>query len=167
MSLDIKSYCNLIATADEAALRDTDVPWPKTEDELQAILKALKDRQHDYGTCVYAMSIAALAAFYLVSHWLGVTGFQASCADMDFIRRTRSLKYGFRITDYGNLLYPQYCDDEKIPGWETLMKEEGVRARLGEAARELLAKNEMAHPNVVAHWQLLAGSPPAHNEEQQ
>src|SRR5688572_31227242 len=90
--LSIPEFVEFIKSADEAALRDCDVPWPKTDEDLAAIIRAVSERTHTYGTCVYAMSIAALAAYYLMAHKLGVTGFQAGCADMDFIARARHMK---------------------------------------------------------------------------
>jgi len=74
----------------EKEMREAKEPWPYTEQQLTEYIASLVDRQHDYGTCVYAMSLAAAAAFNYVAHKLGVTGFQSSCADLDFIRRTRS-----------------------------------------------------------------------------
>jgi hypothetical protein len=94
----------------ELEMAQTAVPWPRTIDELNSYINELVTKQHDYGTCVYAMSMAAVATFYYMSHELGVTGFQASCADLDFLKRTRSMKSGFKIMDYGNFLYPQYAD---------------------------------------------------------
>jgi hypothetical protein len=103
----VAEFCVLAKDATEEALRAMEVPWPKTPDELRAVMSALVDREHTYGTCVYAMSMSALAAYYYVSHALGVTGFQASCADMDFIGRARHMKCGFRILNYDDLLYRQ------------------------------------------------------------
>src|SRR5690606_31751241 len=82
---------------DEAQMRAAEVPWPETMDELTAYIEGLVEREHDYGTCVYAMSMAAVAAFQHVAKRLGVTGFQASCADMDVLRRTRNLDGPFML----------------------------------------------------------------------
>ena len=142
-------------TMTEDELRNVNVPWPKTEVELVQYIHALVDREHDYGTCVYAMSMAALAAFYYVSSRLGVTGFQASCADMDFLNRTRGYKLGFRIVDYSKLLYPQYLTSEHFPTRAELEIEHREPLR-GEAAR-LLEESPDAHPDVLARWVLLAG----------
>lgn len=147
-----------IKTATEAQLREADVPWPKTRDELMAYVNSLVERDHDYGTCVYAMSMAATAAFYYVSSRLGVTGFQASCADMDILRRTRGYKMGFRLVDYGNLLYPQYCDDEHFPGWRGLMNENADRLR-DEAKKLLAERGNNTHPAVLAHWEMVSRLP--------
>lgn len=144
----------MLRSGTEAQLRDLDMPWPHTEKELSAIIAAVTDRQHDYGTCVYAMSIAAEAAFNLVAHKLGVTGFQASCADMDIIRRTRRYKSGFAIIDYDDLLYPQYRHKFDQFQWDNLIREN--REHLQKLAKAALADNSNAHPDVVAHWKRLA-----------
>lgn len=81
----------------EIEMRAEKVPWPETLEELTEYIASLTDREHDYGTCVYAMSLAATAAFQYVSKRLGVTGFQAGCADLDILRRTRSLDGPFII----------------------------------------------------------------------
>lgn len=138
----------------EADMRAADAPWPKTVDELAAFIKTLTDREHDYGTCVYAMSLAALAAFRFVSHELGSTGFQASCADMDFIRRTRHYEGPFMLIDGANALYPQYDLQrrlsEAVTEWQPWLVEEAKKLLEGPNV-------EHAHPDVVAHWKRLAG----------
>ncbi|MBK7380837.1 MAG: hypothetical protein IPJ03_17905 [Ignavibacteriales bacterium] len=107
---------------------------PKTLDELNKVIEQLTERKHDYGTCVYAMSIAAVATFNYVASKLGVTGFQASCADLDILRRTRNYKNGFSIIDYNNLLYPQYWDDEHFPSKEQLLEKN--KEQLAKAAKK-------------------------------
>lgn len=148
----------------EAELRESDVPWLSTQEELLSYTHALVAREHDYGTCVYAMSMAAVAAYHYVAHALGVTGFQASCADLDILRRTRGLKHGFRIIDYGNLLYPQYLNDEHFPNYIGLITEN--RRRLAISARELLNASPDASPNVLRHWRWLSSLSPASGRPQ-
>lgn len=140
----------------EQEMRDSEVPWPKTPEELSAYIASLVEQDHDYGTCVYAMSMAATAAFQYVAGKLGVTGFQASCADLDVLRRTRGLKNGFRIIDYDKILYPQYNSAEHFPTRDDLLADPELRARLAERAGELLAESPTAHPEVLAHWKELA-----------
>lgn len=151
-----REWAEKIATAGvatEKQMRDADVPWLKTPDELSAYIAALVSRPHDYGTCVYAMSMAAVAAFHYVASVLGVTGFQASCADLDIVRRTRSLKGPFMIIDANDLLYPQYDVREKL---ETFIKEN--KEWCATEARKHIAENPRAHPNVRAHWDSLVGA---------
>lgn len=135
----------------EEQMREASVPWPYTMEQLVEYTNSLVDRQHDYGTCVYAVSMAATAAFYYVSHKLGVTGFQASCADLDILRRTRLMKGPFILLKAEDALYPQYDLrgrlDEALRGWLPW---------LAEQAEKKLAEGRDAHPDVLAHWEMLA-----------
>lgn len=144
-----------LATMTEEQLRVVDVPWPNTEEDMLATVRALIDRQHDYGTCVYAMSIAAVTVFRLVARKLGVTGFQASCADMDVLRRIRNWRAGFQVVNYENLLYPQYDDKLRISP-ESLLRDDNVREWAAKEAKKLLATKMDAHADVLAHWRKLA-----------
>lgn len=92
----------------EIELKEAKVPWLKTKEELIDYIDKLVEQEHNYGTCVYAMSMAAVAAFNYVASKLIVTGFQASCAELDILRRIRNLEGSFMITDASKLLYPQY-----------------------------------------------------------
>jgi hypothetical protein len=140
----------------EAQMREMKAPVFDSATELADYIRALTDRPHDYGTCVYAMSLAATAAFNHVAHKLGVTGFQASCADLDILRQTRGFNWG-RLLNFDDLLYPQYRNH--FPGWEQLIEEN--RGRLAEEAAKLLAaRGASAHPDVRAHWEMLAAPGP-------
>lgn len=140
------------AATTENEMRETKEPWPLTEKQLLEYIVSLVDRSHDYGTCCYAMSLAAVAAFNYVAGKLGVTGFQSSCADLDFLRRTRSMKGPFILLKGEDMLYPQYDLSEKlaeaIEGWKPWLKEQ---------AEKNLKDTALAHPVVVLHWRKLAG----------
>ncbi len=137
--------------SNEQEMREAKVPWPRNQRQLTEYIDSLVNRQHDYGTCVYAMSMAAEAAFNYVAHQLGVTGFQASCADLDIIRRTRSLKGPFMLIKGEDALYPQYDLPERLAKameeWKPWLKEQ---------AEANLRDVQHAHPNVIAHWKKLA-----------
>ena len=137
----------------EQQLRDLNAPRPRTEADLGRIIRALAHREHDYGTCVYAMSISAEAAYNYQAHVQGVSGFQASCADMDFLKRTRNIKNGFQLINYDKLLYPQYDGPEHFPTRHQLIDQN--IDRLGKAAEELLIDNHSAHPDVKRWWEYL------------
>lgn len=139
----------------ESEMRQSKASTPNTVEELAAYVQAMVDRPHDYGTCAYAMSYAAVAAFNFVARKLGVTGFQASCADMDILRQTRNWEWG-RILDYSNLLYPQYCDEYHFPTVKKLLADPEIASRLAKMARAKLAENGHAHKAVSRHWQKLA-----------
>lgn len=143
-------------TATEEQMRAADGPWPRTQAELDALVEVLANRSHDYGTCVYAMSVAATAAFHFIAHKIGVTGFQASCADLDVLRRTRGMKHGFRVLDYHDLLYPQTLYKFDLSADKVLDEDGGkLRWQLAKEASELLRKREYASREVVEHWQKL------------
>lgn len=135
----------------EAELRAAADPWPYTREQLLEYIDSLVERPHDYGTCVYALSLAALAAFNFVSRKLGVTGFQASCADLDFVRRNRNIAGPFILLKADDVLYPQYNLRERLgealEEWKPWLREE---------AKKKLSETEHAHPNVIAHWKKLA-----------
>ena len=91
----------------EIEMRNEDAPWPKTMEELKEYIESLTSMEHDYGTCVYAMSLAAVATFRYVAGKEGCTGFQSSCADLDIIRRLRRLKGPFMLVDVRDDLYEE------------------------------------------------------------
>jgi hypothetical protein len=137
----------------EQEMREETAPTFDTVEELQGYITSLVERNHDYGTCCYAMSLAATAAFNFVASKLGVTGFQASCADLDIFRRTRRLEGPFVILTGENELYPQYDNHRKLEECRVKWKDwisEQAKAKLDEAA-------DSAHPNVVAHWKKISG----------
>lgn len=147
----------------EQEMRASTVPWPKTLDELNSYIKTLSEQNHDYGTCVYAMSMAAVATFYYMSHVVGSTGFQAGCAELDFLRRTRGYERFF-ITNLADLMYPQYVD--KFKNYGQLIAENAEW--LVKEAKEMLSKSPNAHPDVISHWQMLSKlkiAPPKENKE--
>lgn len=143
-----------VSVTTEAEMRAAEVPWPYTMAQLEEYIRSLTERPHDYGTCVHAMSMAAAAAFYYVSRQLGVTGFQSSCADLDFLRRIRGMKGPFILLKAEDALYPQYDLPEKLADalreWQPW---------LAEQARAKLRDESLAHPSVVDHWKKLAGEP--------
>ena len=144
-----------ISEMNEAELREVEALRPENTQELKEYIDVLLSMKHDYGTAVYAMSLAATAAFYLVAHQLGVSGFQASIADLDVLRRTRDLPGPVLVSNGANLLYPQYDLRAVFEGFlkdceQWLVKE--ARKNLEEYAKGGLT----VHPNVLAHWKKLA-----------
>lgn len=139
----------------EFALRDSKAPWPKTIEELIEYINSLANQEHTYGTCVYGVSLAATAAFNYMSGKLGITGFQASAADLDVIRRTRHINGSFILFKAEDLLYPQYDLSARMRDWI-----ENQSVWLAECAKLKLAecegKEHQPNPAVKAHWEKLA-----------
>ncbi len=137
----------------EKEMREAKVPEHGSIRELAEYLEKLVMMDHDYGTCVYAMSMAATATFNYVAGRLGVTGFQASCADLDFLKRVREWDHPFIILQANDDLYPQYDLHQKL---EEARKE--WRPWLREQAVENLKRAEdddLVSPRVREHWQKL------------
>lgn len=136
----------------EKEMREAKDPWPYTMKQLTEYIDSLVERAHDYGTCAYAMSLAATAAFNYVAHKLGVTGFQASCADLDFLKRSRGIKGPFMIIQAGDAVYPQYDLhgrlDKFLADSSSWIKEQ--------AAKNLAGNVEFTAPEVLEHWKKLA-----------
>ncbi len=136
----------------EHYLRDQPNAWPKSLEELTKYIQWTIDQKHTYGSCVYAMSLAATATFNYLAHELGVTGFQASCADLDLLKRTRGINGPFMIIRAEEALYPQYDLHRKLD--EALL---AWRPWFAEEATKMLDKRSLgAHEAVVAHWKKLA-----------
>lgn len=138
--------------ATESELRDTKVPWLETPEELiEYISKICEENKGDYGTAVYAMSMSAIAAMRYAASVVGATGFQASCADLDIVRRSRGLDCPFAIIKANDMLYPQYSIRRKI---EELLQEWTPWAK--EQAFALLRDHkDHAAENVISHWMKL------------
>lgn len=137
----------------EQEMRAMDVPRIETWDELRAFVDRLE--KDDYGKVCYAISMACVALFNLLAHTEGITGFQASCADLDFIRRTRQMTGPFMILNGNDMLYPQLGLQRKVD--EFVANNEQWAA--DEATKQLAAHaspSSMVHPDVWAHWEALA-----------
>lgn len=141
-----------INSMNESECREFDVPWFKTSEELKEFIDSLDILNNDYGTAAYAMSLAATAAFRYIAHTFGCTGFQASCADLDFIRRTRGIKGPFLLMMGEDLLYPQYNLVQKLMDF---INNKDVRNWTKEQAEKMLVESKEAHPKVVEHWRML------------
>lgn len=138
----------------ETEMREAKVPWPLTKKQLMDYIESLANRtDHDYGTCVYAVSMAATATFYYMAGVLGITGFQSGCADFDILRRTRHMDGPFILLKGEDALYPQYDLPnrlaEAMEKWKPWLKEQ-AEIKLREA-------NFHTHEDVIAHWKKLAG----------
>lgn len=121
------------------------------EDLPEVCHKILDGYFHTYSTIVDAIGACCIAAAWAAnrSEHGGITGFQAGAVMWYFIRNFMfpDNKVGLKITDYDDMLFPQYADkfEKTIPRdiFESLQK----------AAEDNLAKdNRYTHPNVIEHW---------------
>lgn len=134
----------------EHEMREASVPTPQTLEDLTTYINGLVNRPHDYGTCVYAVSMAATAAMQYVYDKLGMTGFQTSCADLDIVRRNRHIQGPFAIIKAEDSLFPQY--DKRIKeiqdGWHDWLIEE-AKKKIQEHEND---PTSMVHPRVWGRW---------------
>lgn len=130
----------------------------KTPDQLKEFADMLfGDYIHTYETTVYAISAIATAAAWMGSHIEGITGFQASCVSMEFLKAWgfKNNETGFKIVDYDYMLYPQY--DYKF---EKVISKD-IWEKLQETAKKNLKKigtpgMVTVDPEVKKHWESIA-----------
>lgn len=141
----------------EHEMREASVPTPQTLEDLTTYINGLVNRPHDYGTCVYAVSMAATAAMQYVYDKLGMTGFQASCADLDIVRRNRHIQGPFAIIKAEDSLFPQY--DKRIKeiqdGWHDWLVKE-AKKKIQEHEND---PTSTVHPRVWDRWAEWAEKP--------
>lgn len=139
----------------EAEMRDHEVPTLKSVDDLVTYINSLLEREHEYGTAVYAMSLAATAAYNFVASKLGVTGAMAGLAALDTLRRLKHIDGPFMVVNGRDMLYPQCWPEQKL--YEVL--DEWMPWASAEAGKllEEHVKTGFAHvhPNVLQHWKNL------------
>lgn len=122
----------------------------KDYDEFVDFAKELfENTEHDYNTTCHAIAAICIAAGWLGSNKLNITGFQASCIMWDFITQWMysTNKCGLALINYDNMLYPQYWDRfEKTITAEQFKK-------MQEIAAKNLKEEDSAHSDVLEHWQ--------------
>jgi hypothetical protein len=119
--------------------------------------RILTEYVHDYGTICHALAASAIAATWAANKFpqAGITGFQAGAVMWEFIRHWISLDGPARLLKYHDALYPQYENHFS----NTISKD--TMDWLVEQAKERLARETEAHPEVEAHWEsIAAGTPP-------
>jgi len=75
---------------------------------------------------------------------------------LDILKRIRRMKNGFRITNYNNLLYPQYLNSEHFPTHQEILMEN--KEELAKEAKKMLNEEHPCGINseVKARWEYVA-----------
>lgn len=114
---EYQKRCDAILTETaltEEEMRETKSPWPYTKQQLMEYIDSLiENRTHDHGTSVYAASLAATAAFNYIALKLEMTRLQSLHADLDFIRRSCSIRGPFIIRETEDELFPPSIGNRK------------------------------------------------------
>lgn len=111
-----------------------------TLDKLPEFIRKLsEDYAHNYGTICHALAAAGIATMCGMDKKAGITGFRAGCVMWEFIRHWNyeSNKTGLRITDFDNMLYPQYEDS-----FDKTISPDTWKALQEEAQKKIDASNE-------------------------
>ena len=158
----------------EKEMRGSKAPWPESASELLDYRDELVTGEHDYGTCVYATSLASVAAFRFVAGRLDITGFQAGCASMDVVKRLKSLdNQPFAIIKGESMLYPQYSIvkdvAEYLVEWQEWAGDEALKllkkwlyhqncdCNYAKDSKTGKCMKGSATLQAVGHWMMLAG----------
>lgn len=138
---------------DEFVVMDELSEKRKNIKSFTGLTKFLKDVTENYGNgygeAPRSIAQACLAVAYFLSDKYGITGFQAGFVMWDFMFGWlyKYNKCGLKITDWDNMLYPQYYDK-----FEKTIERDTWNA-LQEQAKKNLKEKPGAAPRVIEHWQ--------------
>lgn len=137
------------------------VNFKATKEQIVERLDRLADKniQYDYNSICDEIIGLLSDCFGYGSHHGGITGFQASCIDLELIKLNRGWNHGFCLLNYKDLLYPQYRDHFKTA--EQLLDDNNKS--IGKSLVPLLIElinednfsNFFAHKNVRDYWEFL------------
>lgn len=134
----------------EEAKEQTHETLPEFIDHL------MNDYEHDYGTCIKAVSAAMLGTFWAFNRQEGFTGFQTSLIPWLLMSEFwGNSEVGRRVIDYDDMLYPQYQNRYE----KTITRDQF--SKLQKKASERLAAGTPMHPDVKKHMEsIVAGTIP-------
>ena len=114
-------------------------------------MRTLLKKEHDYTSAMKVTARLTYEFFDYVASKLGLSGFQASWAQLEFLKLARHYEHGFMIVDFGNVLYPQYYHDRKhFPSAKQILMDNLDYFK--KQAEKLLKERPCAHPEVRKHW---------------
>ncbi len=125
----------------------------KTLEELNTFIKDELDKNHDYNSAVDVMWKVALAAFEFAAAEVGASGFQASCAELMFLAKSRRIEGPFAVIKADDLLYSKYYISNTVADYiNEWMPWASEQAKI----KLKTNKKEQVAPKVWEHWQTLA-----------
>jgi hypothetical protein len=126
--------------------------WPKTEEELLAIIRDAISKGTDYDGSAEALATCAVAAFRYAAEAVGASNFQGEWAALKAYGEELSIKGPFGVLRAEELVYPQYDLRRKT---EDLIKKWTPWA-IEQARKRLAGDLTLVVPTVIAHWHALA-----------
>lgn len=126
---------------------------PSSWEEMTQYMEGLESKPHDYQSIAEALSEATLTFFNYFAYKHGMTNWQTSWADLDFIQKVRRMEAGVMIIDPAKMLYPQYDLRKDLDKYLAESK-----PRLAKLAKERLDKesDRFLSDNVKRRWMELA-----------
>lgn len=126
--------------------------------ELNTYITSRLQGPSTYESVPEALADIALAAFNFACSELGVTGYQASIAELVFLAKSRRIKGPFALVKAEDDLYPQNSVLDQVErlrdDWSDWIKGEAAKLVYQHATRP----NDMTHPAVKQHWIDLANA---------
>lgn len=115
----------------------------------------MNDYDHDYGTCVKAVTAAMLGTFWAFDKQEGFTGFQVRFIPWMMMNEFwGKSEIGRKVINFDDMVFPQYEDRFR----NTISKE--VFKRLQESASKFI-EERCLHPDVKKHMEsIVAGEVP-------
>ena len=127
-----------------------------TIDEIVSYMNELETVGKGYENSIKATGLAAVAAAWIMCKKLGLTGFQASCVNFEFLKEWfySSNKSGIGIIDYDNMLYPQY----KYKFEKTISEDmwNSIRQAAIDNIKEVEETHSPVSKRVYNHWKKIA-----------
>jgi hypothetical protein len=126
-----------------------------TPDQLPEFLhKLMTQYRHDYGTVCHALAAGAVATCWAMNSEPqgGITGFQAGAVMWEFIKHWLHQDGPMKLLQYEDFLFPQMVYKFR----NTNVSKATLEWLQQEAKKKLDEKSDFAHPEVKAHWEMLA-----------
>ena len=116
----------------------------------------MSDYEHDYGTCIKAVSAAMIGTFWAFNRQEGFTGFQVGFIPWFLMREFwGNSEVGRKVIDFDDMLYPQY----QYKFEKTITQSQF--SNLQKKASERLAEGIPMHSDVRKHMEsIVAGNIP-------
>lgn len=126
---------------------------PKTLEEFVDLVKNIENSHQSYNTITDALADTTAAYFNYFANKHGMTGYQASYAGLEFLKKTRGMEMPFMIVDSSKMLYPQY---DLVSDVEEFLEESKTElAKVAKKNLEELDGNSLVSLKVVDRWKEL------------
>lgn len=123
---------------------------PETLEDFIKMVEAVEGSHHTYETIADSLTDLTVAFFNYFASKHGMTGWQASWAQLQFIKKTRNMEAPFMIVDSSKLLYPQY--DILVDVERFLEESKPELAKIAQERLDELKDDDLISLNVLERW---------------